>query len=197
MIQQGVRPDEAMSLAKADVNLKARKITIRKSKTNAGLRTLKLTTENWQILARRMLSPGPWIFPSWRRKGQHITKLNGPHDRAVTKLRIPFVLYDLRHTFATRHIEAGTDLPTLKDIMGHEDIRVTQKYVHPGQDHQDKAMERFERSGGRLRRSSRSSKVAARRCKRSGAHEPFVPHIFPTSTEIQGGFQPSGYMDRE
>jgi hypothetical protein len=28
--------------------------------------------------------------------------------------------------------------------MGHKDIHVTQKYVHPGQDHRDKAMEQFE-----------------------------------------------------
>jgi integrase len=144
MIQQGVRPDEAMSIAKADVDLDARKLTIPKSKSNAGRRTLKLTTESWQILARRMLSPGPWIFPSSRRKGEHITKLNCPHDRAVAKLQMSFVMYDLRHTFATRQVEAGTDLPTLKGIMGHKDIRVTQKYVHPSQDHQDKAMQTFE-----------------------------------------------------
>ena len=55
-----------------------------------------------------------------------------------------FVLYDLRHTFATRMIEAGVDLPTLRDIMGHKDIRTTMRYVHVTKEHQHRAMEKFE-----------------------------------------------------
>jgi len=55
-----------------------------------------------------------------------------------------FVLYDFRHTFATRMVEAGIDLATLKDVMGHTDIRTTMRYVHVTREHQDRAMEKFE-----------------------------------------------------
>lgn len=37
----------------------------------------------------------------------------------------PFNLHMLRHTFATRCIENGVDYLTLKDILGHSDIKVT------------------------------------------------------------------------
>ena len=150
MINQGFRPDEAMALEKAAVDLDKRLVRVTKSKTKKGLRWLKLRTESWQILGRRMGGDSRWIFPSTRRPGQHITKLNCPHDRALAKLGINFVLYDLRHTFATRMIEAGIDLPTLKDIMGHKDIRTTMRYVHVTQEHQHRAMEKFEAERSRL-----------------------------------------------
>ncbi len=44
----------------------------------------------------------------------------------------------------TRMVEAGIDLATLKDVMGHTDIRTTMRYVHVTREHQERAMEKFE-----------------------------------------------------
>ncbi len=39
--------------------------------------------------------------------------------------------HSLRHTFATRCIEAGFDMKTLSEILGHSNVRITlDKYVH-------------------------------------------------------------------
>lgn len=35
----------------------------------------------------------------------------------------------LRHGFAVRHIRNGTDIVTLRDLMGHQDVAVTQVYL--------------------------------------------------------------------
>jgi integrase len=43
--------------------------------------------------------------------------------------------HGLRHTFATRVVEKGIDLPTLQQWMGHADITVTMRYVHTNNDH--------------------------------------------------------------
>jgi len=39
-------------------------------------------------------------------------------------------LHDLRHTFATRLAQAGVDLYKISKLLGHKDIRMTQRYAH-------------------------------------------------------------------
>jgi integrase len=52
-----------------------------------------------------------------------------PSRRAVIKPH--FGLRDLHHTFATRAVAAGVDLPTLSAMLGHISITMTMRYVHP------------------------------------------------------------------
>ena len=43
-----------------------------------------------------------------------------------------FTFHTLRHTFATRCIEAGMDAKSLSEILGHATVRITlERYVHP------------------------------------------------------------------
>jgi integrase len=146
MLDQGCRPEEVMSLERAACS--PTHIKILRGKTKAAKRTLKLTAQARIIVERRLSeSEGSrWLFPTPKRSrgDRHITKLNGPHDRVCT-MRAPeltFVLYDFRHTFATRAAENGMPLATLAALLGHSSLRVLHKYIHPQQDDMDRAMDR-------------------------------------------------------
>jgi integrase len=49
--------------------------------------------------------------------------------------------HDLRHTFASRLVMAGVDLVTVKELMGHKDIKMTMRYSHPTPEHKKAAVE--------------------------------------------------------
>ena len=149
ILNQGIRPDEATNLRKTDVNLDCGQLVIQKGKSAAARRTLDLTTESRIVLGRRMAGESPWIFPSRRNPGRNISRLNSAHDRILRQARedgiiFNFVLYDLRHTFATRLAQAGIDLATLAAILGHNSIRIVQRYVHPTAEHKKAAMLRYD-----------------------------------------------------
>ena len=151
MLELGARPEELLAVRKEHVNVEAATLQIAGGKTRAARRLLNLTPRASAIVAARLATEGPWLFPSDRRPGLHLTKLNGTHDRICREAGVCFVIYDFRHTFATRMIAAGVDAPTVASIMGHSGLRTIFRYVHPTAETQRLAMERFDAAQTRLK----------------------------------------------
>lgn len=139
MIRQGMRPEEVTDLAKSDVHLERGELHVIRGKTPAARRTLTLASETRRILAERMAGDSPWIFPSKRKPWKHVARLNSAHDRLCREAReegifFDFVLYDFRHTWATRRATADEgrfDLSSLAAMLGHNSLSMVQKYVRP------------------------------------------------------------------
>jgi site-specific recombinase XerD len=50
--------------------------------------------------------------------------------RRASGIKKQVTAHCLRHTYATHLLEMGTDIFTLKDLLGHEDINTTLIYLH-------------------------------------------------------------------
>jgi integrase len=135
----GLRPDEAHRLDWADiafVNGRHGKLRIRHGKTTAARRELPLTPRLRSVLETRWLSAGQpsegWVFPGPTKSG-HInhSSLKKQHARAMKVSGVrPFVLYSLRHSFASR-LAPNVDAWTLCKIMGWASLSVAMRYIHP------------------------------------------------------------------
>jgi len=49
--------------------------------------------------------------------------------------------HDLRHTFASRLVEKGVDVETVRDLLGHHCITITQRYTHSNDERKRRAVE--------------------------------------------------------
>ncbi len=155
MLEMGLRPSEVFPIHARDVNLfhAPPYVHVPDSKTVNGRRDVPITSRALAVISARLSRAcGGYLFP-WRHGNGHpqyessVTDVHKAHGRALkaSKVDPPFRLYDLRHTYGTRAAEAGTDPLTLAKLMGHADLKTTQRYVHLSKRHLAEAQTRIER----------------------------------------------------
>jgi site-specific recombinase XerD len=66
------------------------------------------------------------------------TLLRQPEKKANLE---DFHFHDLRHTFASHLIMSGVDLATVKELLGHKDIKMTLRYARLAPAHKAQAVD--------------------------------------------------------
>ena len=144
MVDTGMRNDEVARIEKRHVYIAEGYVLVAQGKTKAARRKIPLTSRAASVLADRLMnSAADFIFAS---PGANVplTTLKTAHATALRRSEVRhFRLYDLRHTFATRFLEAG-DLITLQAILGHSSIHMVTRYAHPTDGHKVEAIRRME-----------------------------------------------------
>jgi integrase len=151
ILDTGMRPEEVFRMRVENLDFKQKSILNPDGKTKAARRTIPMTDDALSLLTVRVKEAEklgtPYVFPSPHNLQRPIGSVKKAHSAAVTRAKITrrFRLYDLRHTFATRAVASGTDLPTLSSLLGHASILMTMRYVHPAAEQKRVAMEKFEK----------------------------------------------------
>ena len=127
-LNTGMRRGEIFNLQWPDVDLERDRIIVRKTKSSQERFVPRNKTVRELLLF--FVRTSDYVFPS-PQTGGRIVDLKKGFTRAVDEAGIRnFRFHDLRHTFATRLADAGTDVFTLKEILGHAEIKTTMIYVH-------------------------------------------------------------------
>ena len=98
-------------------------------------------------------SPDSLVFAD--RNGKEIGKVSNAFDRAVKELGFnngitdplnKFTFHCLRHTFASWLVQNGVDLYTVKELLGHSTLAMTERYSHLAKDTLKNAVKKLEDS---------------------------------------------------
>lgn len=134
----GLRANEIFSLQRIDLDFNNKKIAIRDPK-GCFNRFANMTAAVFEMLKRRTQSKLPQDYVFVSAKGEKIKEVSNQFQRIVdsiglnkgiTDTRNKVVFHTLRHTFASWLAMAGVDIYTIKELMGHSDIKMTQRYMH-------------------------------------------------------------------
>ncbi|MCL4554685.1 MAG: site-specific integrase, partial [Actinobacteria bacterium] len=149
----GARLGEILSLKWEWVDFERKVIRLPFSKT--GAREVPLGDEALALLrGAQRVDGNPYVIPSLRRPGRHLTDLHGPWQRVKAQIeelateeavknklapedRLSFEnvrIHDLRHTFASYGAGASMGLPVIGAILGHTQASTTQRYSHVASD---------------------------------------------------------------
>ena len=134
-IYSGLRRGELFDLKWENIDLKNRNLTVVNSKSNYS-RTVPINDtlmESLKDLPSRFA--GEYVYPSPKNGGRldHIkTSFNSARLRAgLNDVRF----HDLRHTFGSQLALAGMNAITIKELMGHRNLKTTERYCHLSQEH--------------------------------------------------------------
>jgi site-specific recombinase XerD len=132
----GLRVSEIVNLKLADIDSKRMQIFIERSKGKKD-RYVNLSPLLLDILRKyiREYKPRPktYLFESEQTMGPYPTRtVQQIFSNAKTKagIRKSVGIHSLRHSFATHLLDKGTDIKYIKDLLGHFNIKTTERYLH-------------------------------------------------------------------
>lgn len=160
-LRSGLRANEIFGLTWGDIDLENEIITVRDAKNSISRQTYM--SASVKVIFQERKQPdsksSELVFKS--RNGDRIREVSETFQRAVdaiglndhvTDRRNRIVFHSLRHSFASHLALRGESLLTLKELLGHRDIKMTLRYSHLLEDHKRVAIRGLEEPPAKVER---------------------------------------------
>ncbi len=151
-LNTGIRQNSLFSLMWKDVDLEKRTLTLRAAINKSGkVQYLPLNASALEALTiwrsqSDNTEDDALVFPSPKTR----EKLDNCKKAWASLLREAgiknFRWHDMRHDFASQLVMKGIDLNTVRELMGHSDIKITLRYAHLAPEKKLSAVEKLEKS---------------------------------------------------
>lgn len=144
----GLRCAEARNLKVGDIDFDRAVLHVRQSKGRKD-RYVPLGKTLAHILVRYLAihKPALWLFPGKRwsktsvrffsvfepQYGQRTIQWAIKRAAQLAGIKKPLSVHSLRHTYATHLLEDGINILTIKELLGHANVRTTMIYLHVAQ----------------------------------------------------------------
>jgi integrase len=139
-LNTGMRRGEILGLKWQDVDLRRNIITLLDTK-NGEKRDVHINEQVKTALIRIERHPeSPYIFCN--AGGKPYYDIRKSFFTALQKSGIKnFHFHDLRHTFASQLVMSSVDINTVRELLGHKDIRMTLRYSHLAPSYKKRAID--------------------------------------------------------
>lgn len=148
----GLRISEIVNLKIVDVDSSRMVITLRQAKGKKDrqvMLSIALLEMLRNYLKEQKNRPLVWLFEGANGAQYSVRSVAKIMDAAKDKAGIKKKggIHALRHSFATHLLEGGTDLITIKELLGHQSLKTTQIYTHVSIKHISKVQSPLDKLG--------------------------------------------------
>ncbi len=146
-LNTGIRRGSLFSLKWGEIDFNTRAIILRAAISKSGKterlpinKTAMSVMETWKKQSADT-SDDALIFPS-PKTGKMLDNVKKAWTRILLDAKIEnFRWHDMRHDFASQLVMKGVDLNTVRELMGHSDMKMTLRYAHLAPENKLRAVE--------------------------------------------------------
>lgn len=135
-LNTGLRRGELVALEWTEIDIDKKSLHVRAAAAKSGKsRHVPLNKESVAVLTRWQRQQGG--------KGRvfNVRDVKTAWHALMRDAEIDgFNFHDLRHSFASKLVMAGVDLNTVRELLGHADLKMTLRYSHLAQEHKAAAV---------------------------------------------------------
>ena len=141
-LNTGLRRGELFNLKWEDINLRSKVLSVLGEGAKSGMtRHLPLNQESLNVIKKwkDQRASSDLVFPG--RAGKQLTEIKTAWRPLILNAKIKdFRFHDLRHSFASKLVMKGAPLNTVRELLGHGDLKTTLRYAHLAPDHKADAV---------------------------------------------------------